>query len=1016
MNSLLQYTATSLCRSGSSISGSIGNRLLRCSNSIINHRSYSTTTTKTTGGDENHSYANTLNLPKTSFSMKANAAIREPTLLKDVYQLYKWQEANNKGTPWIFHDGPPYANGDLHLGHALNKILKDIINRYKLLRGHKVNYIPGWDCHGLPIEMKAFESFKKDRSALKPSEVRQVATDFAKKEIKKQLESFKSWGVIGDWENHYRTMEPGYESAQLESFYEMYQKGYVYRGIKPVYWSPSSKTALAEAELEYNDNHVSKSIFVKFKVARHGNAKTSLAGLDNGKLYAIIWTTTPWTIPANQAICVSGELEYVVVEADNNERYIVSAERLATLRENFKLALPVLGSIKGTDLVGTIAQHPMYPRDSPVLVGEHVVPGSGTGLVHTAPGHGLDDFAICQKHNIPVLSPVDDLGKFTSDVGTTLAGMEVLGAGNDASIEELKKIGALVFQEAYTHKYPYDWRTKKPIIIRTTKQWFVDLSNVQSTAVDCVKAVNFVPPTGTNRLSSMVGRRTDWCISRQRYWGVPIPVFYDKETGEALLNDNTFNHILQLFQKHGSDCWFNMETAQLLPAEMRNQADKYIKGTDTMDVWFDSGTSWRGVLVSRGVMSLEDSADIYLEGSDQHRGWFQSSLLTSVCTRGMAPYKNVVTHGFLLDEKGFKQSKSLGNTVSPKLIVQGGQNKVENPAYGVDMMRMWVASSDYSKDISVGPSILAKILDNVKKIRNTVRYMLGANFDFNPDQHSVPYSQLSELDKYALHKVYALSESATRNYDQFHFQKVTQDLLNFCNETSAFYFDIIKQRLYVEAPDNIHRRSSQTVLFEMLDVVNKIIAPIAVHTCEDIYNHQYKYRQPTESVFTQGWTRTQPEWNNPELHDKWTQIIAVRDSVNRMLQQVRDAGHIGRPDETTITLTLTSPLYELIQSNEGQLDDIFCVSKVTVVRATDNESQAQSKAHPSDIYRQVDPDYTHSVITATPNGAEIGKMRVVVEKSSCHKCPRCWRHTSEQPSHVCSACSSRLEQIKQRQQ
>ncbi|EFA82307.1 isoleucyl-tRNA synthetase [Heterostelium album PN500] len=986
-------------------SGGPINRL--CSGNVYNY-----CTSTTTQKDNNHSYSDTLNLPKTSFSMKANAATREHTLLKDVSELYKWQENNNTGEKWIFHDGPPYANGDLHLGHALNKTLKDFVNRYKILRGYKVNYIPGWDCHGLPIEVKAFESFKKDRSLLKPKDVRKVATDFAKKELKKQLDSFKAWGIVGDWDNHYRTMEPGYEVSQLETFYEMFLKGYIYRGVKPVHWSPSSKTALADAELEYNEQHVSKSIFLKFAMKK---VSSGLQRFDNGKLNAVIWTTTPWTIPANLAICVNAGLDYVVVEGRDNERYLISRERLESLREQFKLPLPIVEgaeAIKGADLFGTVTAHPMYGRDSPILLGEHVVTGSGTGLVHTAPGHGVEDFAICQQHKIEPISPVDDNGCFTEQVGR-FAGLEVLGAGNDAVIEELKSLNSVVHSENYVHKYPYDWRTKKPTIIRTTRQWFVDLSGVQSLAVKSIENINMVPPSGSNRLSSMVGKRNDWCISRQRYWGVPIPVFYEKSSGDHFVNQETMSHVLELFKKHGSDCWFSMETAELLPSSMADKAHLYEKGMDTMDVWFDSGTSWRGVLVARGVMSMDESADIYLEGSDQHRGWFQSSLLTSICARGIAPYKNVVTHGFLLDEKGNKQSKSLGNTIAPSLIIHGGNNKTENPAYGVDMLRMWIATSDYTKDISVGPTILTKVLDNVKKIRNTVRYMLGANFDFQPEKHSVPYHQLSEIDKYALHKVYVLSENATKYYDQFHFQKVTQEVINFCHEISAFYFDIIKQRLYVEAPDNNLRRSSQTVLFEMLDVVNKIIAPIAIHTCEDIYKHQYKYREPTESVFTQGWTRVKPEWNNAQLLDQWGCIITVRDLFNRLLQEVRDKGIIGRPDETMITLKVSSPFYDHLKSNQSQLEDIFCVSKVELVHDQSVDIKEPEQPSTSRISVLGDGgDFNCEQSSVISFNGQLGLVDITIRKSDKHKCPRCWRHQSEQESHVCPSCVSRLSLIK----
>ncbi|EGG24008.1 isoleucyl-tRNA synthetase [Cavenderia fasciculata] len=990
------------------------------SSSLI-RQSFSSASSGGGGADNDHSYSATLNLPKTSFSMKANAQQREPTLLKDAYQLYKWQETNNVegGKTWVFHDGPPYANGDLHLGHALNKILKDITNRYKMLRGHRVNYIPGWDCHGLPIESKAFESIRREKSdRMTPVEIRKTAKAYAEKEIRKQMASFRSWGIMGDWEAPYITMAPDYEVAQLETFYDMYKRGYVYRGIKPVHWSPSSRTALADAELEYNDNHVSQSIFVKFAVTQSSNAHILAAMSRGDKVHAVIWTTTPWTIPANQAICVNAQLEYSLVKHDkiDNHLLIVSSERLASLRSAFGLDLEVVATFTGAQLEGTQTVHPQYNRPSPVLLGDHVVAGSGSGLVHTAPGHGMEDFAICAQHNIAVLSPVDDEGRFTKEVGDKFVGMEVLGGGNTAVIEDLSQLGCLLHQEKYTHKYPYDWRTKKPILIRTTRQWFVDLTDVHQSAIQAINAVNMVPPSGSNRLSSMVGRRSDWCISRQRFWGVPIPVFYEKETGEALINDETIQHILEVFRKHGgADSWFERDVADLLPEKYRSESHKYVKGSDTMDVWFDSGTSWRGVLVQRGIISKEDGvADIYLEGSDQHRGWFQSSLLTSVCARGIAPYRNVVTHGFLLDEKGMKMSKSLGNTMAPNLIVSGGPNKTENPAYGVDMLRMWVASSDYSRDISIGPNILIKLLENIKKIRNTVKFMLGSNFDFNPELNQIDYNQLSDLDKFALHKVFLLEQNASKYYDQFQYSKAMQELNIFVNEISSFYFDVIKQRLYVESKDNILRRSSQTVLFHMLDVVNKILAPVTVHTSEDIYNHQFKYRSPKESVFTQGWCKFEEQWYNPELFEKWNHIITLRNEVNRLLQIVRDKGVIGRPDEATITIMVTNdqvPLYTHLTSLQSQLEDIFCVSGV-IVEPYNAPPQLEGEAAMTSDVLITNPHGGQTLYQLNGGIDKVARFQITCQKSTQHKCPRCWRHQSEKEATLCQHCVKRLEEIK----
>ncbi|KAF2070759.1 hypothetical protein CYY_007922 [Polysphondylium violaceum] len=971
--------------------------------------------------DTNHSYANTLNLPKTSFSMKANAVTREPTLLYDPYKLYLWQKDNNKGEDWILHDGPPYANGDLHMGHALNKILKDIVNRYKMLRGHRVNFIPGWDCHGLPIEQQAFKKIKKGN--MSAVEIRKIATDFAMNEIAKQKKEFRKLGVMGDWEDPYMTLEPRYEVGQIQTFFDMYSKGYIYRGVKPVHWSPSSRTALADAELEYNEAHVSKSIFVKFKTTSLSQGladalKGTSVSVEN--LNAIIWTTTPWTIPANLAISVSPTINYVVCKGNNNnEYYIVSQERLDSLRKSFSMPLEVVAEIQGKELAGTVTAHPQFNRRSPIILGDHVIEGSGTGLVHTAPGHGVEDFQVCKAHpDIPVISPVDDAGLFTIEAGEKFVGLDVLGDGNEAVITDLASIDALVFQEDYVHKYPYDWRTKKPIIIRTTNQWFVDLQNVQQPALESISRVNFVPPSGTNRLSSMVGKRNDWCISRQRVWGVPIPVFYRKDNDEPLVTDQTIQHVKEVFAQHGSDAWFSMDVKQLLPKEMESVADQYIKGNDTMDVWFDSGTSWRGVLVQRGIIPEDGAADLYLEGSDQHRGWFQSSLLTSQCVRDREPYKNVVTHGFLLDEKGIKMSKSIGNTIVPATVISGGSNKAQYPGYGVDLLRLWVASSEYSRDVSIGPTILTKILDSIKKLRNSQRFMLASNFDFNPALHTVPYEQLSDIDKYALHKLHLLQDSINKSYDAFSFQKVYNELINFSNEMSAFYFDIIKQRLYVENPNSLQRRSSQTVLFEILETVNKSLAPITIHTSEDVYRHQFHFNNPSDSIFMKGWFNIKQEHNNVSVYKKFNNIITVRDSINRILQSMRDKGIIGRSDEAKISISITNgpePLYDILSSMSNQLNDIFCVSGVEVTLDSNNykepEQEEKDKFENSPITIENDQFELDQYLSLNLT-KYMGKVKITGKRSDKHKCPRCWRHQSETVDHLCNSCDTIIQSLK----
>ncbi|MFN5979799.1 MAG: isoleucine--tRNA ligase, partial [Pseudanabaena sp.] len=591
---------------------------------------------------ESSEYKDTVNLPQTDFSMRANAIIREPEIQKfwQEQDIFEDLTHNNKGDVFTLHDGPPYANGTLHMGHALNKILKDIINRYKLLRGYRVRYVLGWDCHGLPIELKVLQNIKaEERANLTPLELRKKAKEFALQTVNEQATGFKRWGVWGDYENAYYTLKPEYEAAQIGVFGKMVLKGYIYRGLKPVYWSPSSHTALAEAELEYPENHVSRSIYVAFPVTQPSEKLKAITDLTN--LHAVIWTTTPWTIPANLGISANPHLSYSIVASDD-KNYIVATELVEKLATTFEKALEVKYTFNGDVLEGTIAKHPIVGRPSPIVLGDHVTAESGTGLVHTAPNHGQDDFIVGRKYHLGMISLVDDRGIFNEDAGTELAGLSVLKEGNAKVVEILTTNGTLVKEEAYNHKYPYDWRTKKPVIVRATEQWFASVDGFREEALKSIKEVNWIPAIGENRITSMVQERSDWCISRQRTWGVPIPVFYDEETNEPLLTKETVNHIQELIREHGSDVWWEREVEDLLPESYKNNGRQYRKGTDTMDVWFDSGSSWAGVLGgeshnSRTVpYTMNYPADIYLEGSDQHRGWFQSSLLTSVATNGYA--------------------------------------------------------------------------------------------------------------------------------------------------------------------------------------------------------------------------------------------------------------------------------------------------------------------------------------------------------------------------------------------
>ncbi|XP_050921120.1 isoleucine--tRNA ligase, chloroplastic/mitochondrial isoform X1 [Lathyrus oleraceus] len=974
-------------------------------------------------------YKHTVDLPKTAFGMRANSLVREPEIQKiwEDNQVFKRVADKNNGGNFILHDGPPYANGDLHIGHALNKILKDIINRYKLLQNYKVHFVPGWDCHGLPIELKVLQSLDKEaRNNLTPLKLRAKAAKFAKDTVKTQMSSFKRFGVWADWNNPYLTLDPEYEAAQIEVFGQMALKGHIYRGRKPVHWSPSSRTALAEAELEYPEGHVSTSIYAIFRLASAPLMRTDLLQ-EFPNLCLAIWTTTPWTIPANAAVAVNPKLEYVVVEVespneqasssgetrkkrlgtvlkDENKLFlIVASELVPTLEAKWDVKLVVKRKLLGSNLENYRYIHPVDNRECPVVVGgDYITTETGTGLVHTAPGHGHEDYVTGQKYGLPMLSPVDDNGIFTEEAGQ-FSGLDVLGEGNIAVVKYLDENLSLIMEESYQHKYPYDWRTKKPTIFRATEQWFASVEGFREAAMDAIGRVKWVPPQGENRISAMTSSRSDWCISRQRTWGVPIPVFYHVRSREPLMNEETINHINSIIAQKGGDAWWYMTVEELLPAKYRDKAAEYEKGTDTMDVWFDSGSSWAAVLGKRE--SLDFPADLYLEGTDQHRGWFQSSLLTSIATTGKAPYSSVLTHGFVLDEKGLKMSKSMGNVVDPRSVIEGGKNQKEAPAYGADVLRLWVSSVDYTGDVMIGPQILRQISEIYRKLRGTLRYLLANLHDWETD-FTVKYDELPRIDRHALFQLENVVKSIQGNYENYQFFKIFQVLQRFVIvDLSNFYFDVAKDRLYVGGSTSYTRRSCQTVLAAHLLSIVRVIAPILPHLAEDVWQNlpfQYttEYGSFAEYVFESRWPTLNERWLTLPVEEIefWEKILELRTEVNKVLEVARTGKLIGANLDAKVHIhtsdaTMASKLSELCTSeiDADTLNRLFITSQAEILPSLEDE-----------------------LVATIPYSGECliqgnSKVWIGISRASGSKCERCWHYSHQVGSFLdhptlCSRC------------
>ena len=948
------------------------------------------------------SYKETLNLLQTGFGMRANAIQREPQL-----QNF-WKEngidgqlgATNTGEPFTLHDGPPYANGALHMGHALNKVLKDIINKHRTMQGRQVRYVPGWDCHGLPIELKVLQAMDQDqRKALTPLKLRKKAAAYARKQVAGQMAGFRRWGIWADWEQPYLTLQKEYEAAQIDVFGSMALKGHIYRGLKPVHWSPSSRTALAEAELEYPDGHTSPSVYVAFPATELPGAlreELQEQGLElpaDGPelaetLKVAIWTTTPWTLPANLAVSVNGRLDYAIAADGSGRLLIVAADLVDSLAATFSTSLSRKAVVKGNQLEGLRYGHPLLERESPVVVGgDYITTESGTGLVHTAPGHGVDDFNTGRKHGLAVLCPVDEAGTLTAEAGP-FAGRNVLKDANPAILEALEQSGALLKQESYEHRYPYDWRTKKPTIFRATEQWFASVEGFRDEALSAIDAVNWLPASGRNRIEAMVAERGDWCISRQRTWGVPIPVFYHRSSGDVLLNADSIAHVRDLIATHGADVWWEKDETELLPPSHQGDAAQWRKGTDTMDVWFDSGSSWAAVASQREGLSYP--ADLYLEGSDQHRGWFQSSLLTSVAVNGQAPYRTVLTHGFALDEKGRKMSKSLGNVVDPMIIIEGGKNQKQEPPYGADVLRLWVSSVDYSADVPIGAGILRQLADVYRKVRNTARYLLGNLHDFDPARDSVPVEQLPLLDRWMLQRTATVLDNISEAFETYEFFKFFQLLQNFCvSDLSNFYLDIAKDRLYVSAPGDLRRRSCQTVMAMVIERLAGVIAPVLSHMAEDIWQN-LPYPIEETSVFRRGWPTIPDNWRDESLNLPMQQLRELRSAVNRVLEDCRSKRELGASLEAAVRIEIRDPDLKkavdwLQDSGHPDVDGLHDWLLV---------SQLQMGGEPwAELLASEDGD----------------RAVIEVARSRGQKCERCWHYETDIGQHsahpdLCGRC------------
>ena len=928
----------------------------------------------------------TLNLPNTTLAMRANAAVREVEIQKfweenNIYQ--KMLEKNKANQSFILHDGPPYLSSDkIHIGHALNKILKDIVLKYKTQLGYYTNYVPGYDAHGLPIENAVVKNIKGGKSSLTPLELRQKCREFAAKNLKGQEENFKRMGILGDWDHPYVTIAGDFEAHQVELFWQMYQKGYIQKGLKPVYWCADCETALAEAEVEYADIS-SDSIYVKFAVENEQELYKKAGIASSNKLNSIIWTTTPWTIPSNVAICLNSRFDYTIFEY-KNENYFVATDLLETFTKDVEWSeIKVLGNLSGADFENFEAKHPLYDKKSLLILGDHVTLDAGTGAVHTAPGHGLEDWEAGQKYGLETFSPFDSKGCWTAEV-PDLEGVPYY-KGNAMVIEKLKAIGALIKSQEIMHSYPHCWRCKHPVMYRSTPQWFVKVSMFKDIALENIKNVTWYPASGEKRISNMVENRSEWCISRQRAWGVPIPILYCKDCGKPIITQDTIKIIRDKFKAETSDAWVKYEAKDFIPSGFKCECGcaEFEKENDIMDVWFDSGSSWSAVVAQRAdeFMSAQTKdvipVDMYLEGSDQHRGWFQSSLLISSATKECAPYKSVLTHGFVLDGEGRKMSKSLGNIVTPQEIIK---------VYGVDVLRLWAASVDYRNDVKIGDNLIKQLVEVFKKTRNTIRFLMGNLFDFDPKNDYVKYEELEEIDKFALSRLAQLIKNVNASFETYEFYKYFQHLQNFAStDLSSFYLDIVKDRLYTQGKKSLSRRACQTVMFEILITLVKILVPVMPHQAEDIWQNMQENQKDVESALLLDWASAKDEWINEKLDEEFTQLLKTREIVSKAIEPLRSSEEkvVGSSLEVDILIISENKAKaELLEKYSKLLGDLYIVSHV----------------------------YTQKADFEALNDYSQDEYSVKVAKAKGEKCARCWKYRELNINGICQDCEKAIKE------